>query len=79
MIWVHIRSKEKRATKRLAGLKDINDLEQVRPEELRHDKGSAFPGVLMSKFKNYKQTCALVREAQKEQHGVTEFLAAHPD
>ena len=31
----------------------------------------------MSKFKNYKQTCALVREAQKEQHPVTEFLAAH--
>ena len=28
----------------------------------------------MSKFKSYKQTCALIREAKKEQHRVTEFL-----
>ena len=36
-----------------------------------------FPRRLMSKFKSFKQTCALVREAQKEQHRVTEFLAIH--
>ena len=31
----------------------------------------------MSKFKSYKQTCALIREAKKEHHRVTEFLVAH--
>ena len=31
----------------------------------------------MSKFKGYKETCALVREAKKELHRVTEFLVAH--
>ena len=31
----------------------------------------------MSKFKSYKQTCALIREAKEEHYRATEFLVAH--
>ena len=57
--------------KRIQGLEDINDLEQVSPRKFWCDKGCAFMGVLMSNFKNYKAERGLIREAQKEQHQVT--------
>ena len=56
--------KSKPATQGMAGLDDIQNLDQVSSSVLYCDKGSAFSGVMMSKFKSFTQTFAVTREAK---------------
>ena len=71
------KSEKTSATDKIAGLSDIEELEGVSPRDLWADRGAAFPGVLMSKFKRYKLTCSLIRSAKKEQHRVLAYLEEH--
>ena len=71
------KSEKTSATDKIAGLSDIEELEGISPRDLWADRGAAFPGVLMSKFKRYKQTCSLIRSAKKEQHRVLAYLEEH--
>ena len=65
---------EKKKTHRIKGLEELGALAHVRPEQLWSDKGTSFPGTLMTRFKKSKASCELIRSMGKEQHRVKEYL-----
>ena len=65
---------EKRKTQRIKGLEELGALALVRPEQLWSDKGTSFPGTLMTRFKKSKASCELIRTMGKEQHRVKKYL-----
>ena len=65
---------EKKKTHRIKGLEELGALAHVRPEQLWSDKGTSFPGTLMTRFKKSKASCELIRSMGKEQHRVKKYL-----
>ena len=68
---------KEKSKQEIKGLKDVPNLEEVRPEMLRSDEGVPFPALLLAKFKKFKGTCKLVRSMKKEQHRVMAYLESH--
>ena len=64
-------------TDRIAGLSEFNDIDAIEPKDLWCDKGTAFPGKLLNKFKRFKEACALIRAQNKEFHQIIGYLTKH--
>ena len=61
--------------KKFAGLTEINDFDVIKPRDHWCDKGAAFTGKLMSKFKCFKAACSLIRAQKKEHHQIIEYTS----
>ena len=57
---------EPKSKKPIKGLHDVKDLKQITPDQLWIDGGIPFPKVLLVKFKRFTDTCALIKEMDRE-------------
>ena len=72
-----LESNRKSAAEKIASISDIENLDAVLPRDLCCDKGTAFPRVLMSNLKRYKESCNVVHSLEKVHHRMSAFLSSH--